>query len=403
MPPSLFTKSPTIFNAYVNIGSLEGEWRTLAQIYPNAKFILLETDCNENRKIPDSIFLGTPVAIKLEPRERLENFHYSELIDEFEKDSTRFLALKESEAKKWKKICDFLDCTPPTSRFPDCIERGQRKCSEYFGPKGETHCARSRLKWDSSPWVISPIADWSGLSFDSAINKDRRKITAEFGGNMTSIDSKNWMLMDDTFPSNLALFRPENFQISSKGHAILIARKESSDYRNYTAASICTREPYLYGCFEAVLKVAKGSGLVTGIFLHRNNPRQEIDIEILGKDPTKVLINVFCNPGSAGANFDYGYRGTPELIDLGFDASEDFHRYRIEWDETAIRWYVDDHMICQRAEWDPTPVPNLPLKFYINLWPSRSKEFSGRHLDRNLPAQCELAEVKLKAIQTVTG
>ena len=148
---------------------------------------------------------------------------------------------------------------------------------------------------------------------------------------------------------------PENLSFSDEG-ARLTFRKERTGVRDYTSASICSIASYLYGRFEAELRAARCSGLITAVFLHRFFPRQEIDIELLGCNPTKLLINVYYNPGDDGAELNYGYRGTPVQIDLGFDASEDFHRYAIEWEPTGIRWFVDDKLIHERASWDPTPI-----------------------------------------------
>ena len=103
----------------------------------------------------------------------------------------------------------------------------------------------------------------------------------------------------------------------------------------------------------------------------------------------------FYNPGAGGANFDYGYRGTPALIELGFDASEEFHRYSIEWSPTSIRWLVDGRPVHERVSWDPTPIPNLPMQFYISLWPSRSRELAGKLSDDDLPAQTEVRGISL--------
>lgn len=211
------------------------------------------------------------------------------------------------------------------------------------------------------------------------------------------IDSSFWLLRNDTFPSNLALFDPSNFSTTDDGAAILTLHKERSGVRDYTAASICSRHRILYGQFEAEFKPANTPGVVTGIFLHRNSPFQEIDIEFLGKDTTKLLLNVYYNPGGEGASFEYGYRGTPVLVDLGFDASEDFHRYRIEWSPTEIRWFVDDQLVHERFNWEPTPIPHLPMQFHFNLWPSRSVELAGRLLDRNLPASSDIRTINLNA------
>jgi beta-glucanase (GH16 family) len=139
------------------------------------------------------------------------------------------------------------------------------------------------------------------------------------------------------------------------------------------------------------------SGLITGVFLHRNSPRQEIDIEFLGNDTTKVLVNVFYNPGYEGTKLEYGYRGTPVIIDLGFDAAMDFHRYGIEWCQTTIRWRIDGKLVYERANWDPTPIPHLPMQFNVNLWHSRSKELAGRLERSALPAQTEVSSIDINA------
>jgi hypothetical protein len=111
--------------------------------------------------------------------------------------------------------------------------------------------------------------------------------------------------------------------------------------------------------------------------LYRFDPWQEIDAEFLGKDPTKMLINVYYNPGKPGDLYNYGFRGTPVLVDLGFDASEDYHRYAIEWEAGEIRWFVDDRLIHVRRDGAPTPIPHLPMRFHVNVWPICSEDLAG--------------------------
>ena len=163
--------------------------------------------------------------------------------------------------------------------------------------------------------------------------------------------------------------------------------------REYTSAAIFSRQDYLYGRFAAEVKPAKVPGLVTGVFLHRNAPRQEIDIEFPGKDTTRLLLNVYFNPGSDGARMEYGYRGTPVLIDLGFDASIEFHRYEIHWSPTSICWLVDGRLAYERVTWNPTPIPHLPMQLNVNLWYARSEELAGRLVPRKLPARTELRSI----------
>ena len=125
---------------------------------------------------------------------------------------------------------------------------------------------------------------------------------------------------------------------------------------------------------------------MTGFFLHRELPRQEIDVELLGSRPNKMLANVYFNPGDEGTALAFGYRGTPCEIDLGFDATEDFHTYVIEWTPTEIQWLVDGRIVHARSSWDPTPIPHLAMRLHANLWSPRSEELAGQLKDRDLPA-----------------
>ena len=58
---------------------------------------------------------------------------------------------------------------------------------------------------------------------------------------------------------------------------------------------------------------------------------------------------------------------------------------------------VDDRLVHERFNWEPTPVPHLPLQFHVNLWPSRSVELAGRLLDRRLPVSSAIRAINLKA------
>lgn len=134
-------------------------------------------------------------------------------------------------------------------------------------------------------------------------------------------------------------------------------QRERTPVREFTAAAIARRTSYLYESFAAELRPSNVPGLITGLFLRRNGPRQEIDIEFLGRDTTKMLVNVFYNPGPDGTRLEFGYRGTPTEITFGFDAAADFHLYEIDWQPNHITWKIDGVTVCERTLWNPTPIP----------------------------------------------
>lgn len=99
-----------------------------------------------------------------------------------------------------------------------------------------------------------------------------------------------------------------------------------------------------------------------------------------------MLVNVYFNPGDDGTAIAFGYRGSPCRIDLGFDATADFHRYAIDWRPDRITWLVNGTVAHERVGWDPTPIPHLNMRIHANLWAPRSEEFAGRIDERKLPA-----------------
>jgi beta-glucanase (GH16 family) len=83
------------------------------------------------------------------------------------------------------------------------------------------------------------------------------------------------------------------------------------------------------------------------------------------------------------------------VIDLGFDASLEFHRYAIEWEPEEIRWFVDDKLIHVRRAGLPTPIPHLPMRFHVNTWPICSEELAGKFSPARVSMGSELKSVTI--------
>lgn len=361
-----------IFTAYVNIGSLENHADLLRQSYPDAKFILTNNSSQNSTA------------------------QYTRILDDLE--GADPLLLSKSDRHSWRQICEYLRLPPPDATYPDVRDRGQRT---YRYVRGSTEM-ESRAKWrsrDPSPWVVESQAEWSGIGVQACNGLEQgANARIRFADVFAEIDPTKWMIRSDTFPGNLGLFRRGNVEIRSDEGLLLWVADEQLGVRNFGAAAISSRSKYMHGRFEAELQATNVPGLVTGFFLHRNSPRQEIDVEIGGNDPHRLLVNVFYNPGTEGAKLDYGYRGSPVSIALGFDASKAPHKYAIEWEPNEIRWFVDNKLVHRRAEWAPTPIPHLPMTLHANLWPTRSKELAGKLALRSLPASATVHRISIDAV-----
>ncbi|MCH5350141.1 MAG: glycoside hydrolase family 16 protein [Oscillospiraceae bacterium] len=126
----------------------------------------------------------------------------------------------------------------------------------------------------------------------------------------------------------------------------------------YSGGEYRSKGHYGYGLYEVSMKAIKNDGVVSSFFTYtgpsEGNPWDEIDVEILGKDTTKVQFNYFVD----------GVGGHEYMYSLGFDASEDFHTYAFDWQADKITWYVDG----QEVHFADANIPVTEGKIMMNAW-----------------------------------
>jgi len=64
---------------------------------------------------------------------------------------------------------------------------------------------------------------------------------------------------------------------------------------------------------------------------------------------------------------------------------------------SVLQQLVDEQLVHERANWDPTPIPQLPMTLHVNTWPSRSRELAGRLAGRRLPATAVVRSIAVEA------
>lgn len=363
-----------VFNAYVNVGCLESIVNDLRRDYPQAKFIVTAPPTADATKIAWSVPAGLEGA--------------------------DVVVLRSGDVNAWRVLCEHLRCAPPSCSFPSADDLGQRQTLESGAQPSPSH-KRMTSERDRSPWVVEACHhDWSGIRIAPAADEGEGT-WGDVDDRLGRLNPLGWSARTDTFTGNLALFRPLNVEFDGNEGATLHVRREELGVRQYSAGALSSHDQHLFGRFESTFRASNVPGVITGFFLHRNSPHQEIDIEIAGNTPNRLLVNVFYNPGDEGAPFDYGYRGSPSHIELGFDASKGLHRYAIEWNPCEIRWWVDERLVHRRVLWDPTPIPHLPMKLHFNTWPSRSTQLAGRLRPRRLPASSHVQSIHARSNDSV--
>lgn len=133
----------------------------------------------------------------------------------------------------------------------------------------------------------------------------------------------------------------------------------------YASGDLRSKGLYCYGRLEARVKATNVEGSITGFFIYSNHSSDpeiidsdEVDIEILGLDPTKMQTNYFTAGKGAGEH--------EVKVDLDFDASQDFHTYSFEWKPDSITWYVDGKAI-HTEDGSKNPLPTRPGQIIIRL------------------------------------
>lgn len=180
---------------------------------------------------------------------------------------------------------------------------------------------------------------------------------------------------------------PENAFIED-GVLVIQALEETYLGHNYTSARMRTlgKGDWTYGRFEVRAKLPEGQGLWPAVWMLPTEWRYggwptsgEIDImELVGHEPATVHGTI--HYGSLG---DHTYTGKPYTLTDGIFA-DDFHIFALEWEETAMRWYVDGELYQTQTVWHTKnydyPAPfDQPFHIILNVavggnWPGSPDE-----------------------------
>ncbi|KAG0263045.1 hypothetical protein DFQ27_001977 [Actinomortierella ambigua] len=125
-----------------------------------------------------------------------------------------------------------------------------------------------------------------------------------------------------------------------------------------------------YGTIEARLKTAAtGPGTVSSFILISSISGDEIDYEIVGKDPLDVQTNYYYRV-QPGRPVDYT---RSDSLYQETDTSADYHDYKIEWTPTEMKWSIDgkfdkEHSRNVTKAEAGGSFPDTPMRVAFGLW-----------------------------------
>ncbi|MDO9628323.1 MAG: family 16 glycosylhydrolase [Acholeplasmataceae bacterium] len=166
------------------------------------------------------------------------------------------------------------------------------------------------------------------------------------------------------------------------------AKNESFGGKFYTSARLWTKNTFnqKYGRFEALIKLPSGDGLWPAFWLMPQDNvyggwanSGEIDImEARGRLPFKVTSAIHFGgswPDNRYTSRSYSFTSGKSI--------NDFNLYAVEWEETVMRFYVNDVLYHTVTNWSSTgyayPAP-FDQSFYIILNLAVGGDFDGNIL-----------------------
>jgi hypothetical protein len=154
---------------------------------------------------------------------------------------------------------------------------------------------------------------------------------------------------------------------------LLLSAAATAEAKPWKGAELGTQQTFKYGAFEARVRAAEGSGMITAFFLWKYGSEvpgalwQEQDFEIFGRDgnyQTQLMT-----PGKNGAE------RTEHVVDLSLlsPAWSRYYTYRMEWTPNYLAFFVDGQEVRRETDQvefakflDPSQAEAAQIR--VSLW-----------------------------------
>jgi beta-glucanase (GH16 family) len=190
--------------------------------------------------------------------------------------------------------------------------------------------------------ILGPAseADWQFVS----------AFSDEFNG--SKLNSTKWWSFNPGWKGREpGYFNPANVSVSNGWLNIVMKYEDLPNlpdgYHTYTCGAVQSKRTILYGYFEVKARPMNSRGSSSFWFTYSDDDwSTEIDVFEIGaavpgmEDIVHTNVHVWRTPQDGDKHWDkYGEWKAP------FNLADDFHVYGLEWDESALKYYVDGVLI----------------------------------------------------------
>jgi beta-glucanase (GH16 family) len=168
--------------------------------------------------------------------------------------------------------------------------------------------------------------------------------------------------------------------VVNNGNLLIIGRKEPFENANYTSASLTTdgKQKWTYGKVDARIKLPKGQGIWPAFWMLGQSIHQEGWPKCGEIDIMEHINNEDILYGTLHWNNE---KHVSSGAKIQCDVSK-YHNYTIEWDDEAVRWFLDGikyHEVSIKDSINSTAEFHKPFYIILNMaiggnWPKNPDE-----------------------------
>jgi len=225
----------------------------------------------------------------------------------------------------------------------------------------------------------------------------------EFNG--SGVNTANWNL-DNGNPNvnnEKEFYQAANATVTG-GNLVITARQQSMGGQPYTSAKLNTSGKFSiqYGRIEARMKLPMVQGTWPAFWMLGTNIGSvgwpqcgEIDIMEHVNTSNTILGTMHWNGGSGHVQYGSSINTTPG----------DFHIYAVEWDNSGIRWFVDNNLyVTGNIANNINNTGAFHLPFYIILNLAVGGDLPGQTINNGaLPTTMQVDYVRVYKLVNTTG
>jgi endo-1,3-1,4-beta-glycanase ExoK len=214
-----------------------------------------------------------------------------------------------------------------------------------------------------------------------------------------TLDLSAWQLQTFTYDGNEAQFSTQNAVVNDGVLTLSLTPAPAGSAKPYLGVEMRSAKTLTYGKVSARMRFAQGSGVVSGLVLFYtpfpNCDWNEIDVEHLGDSSMTSQLNAMVFTGTPNPSCTTSVTPTqdPLIVNLGFNAENDFHLYDIEWTPAGVKYYADGVLL---RDWTANIARLvLPETLLLTIWASSTASWAGALTSTSAPTSADIDWIKV--------